>query len=609
MEVNIESMQLNLKNKTLLEWAVYYSQLGWSIFPVGQDKKPLLDWKKYQSEFPTSDDINTWFIDPNTKGIGIATGSLSKLFVLDIDQGANTDGLHLSPTLTVKTGGGGWHYYYKYPANTIIRNSAGLIREHIDIRAEGGYVIAPPSLHLSGNHYEWCDALAPDDIEIAAIPDWLLGDLISPFTTKKNFSEIAKGVNEGQRNELGAALVGKLLLYLPEDEWALAWEYLVGWNQRNNPPLPFAELKNIFQSITEKELKNRDPKTRSERAKPLSVEQIFAMKLETRPFLVDLLVPEKGLACFSGESNGGKGWVTLHIAHCIATGQPAFGKFTVKQGGVLIIDEEAGTNEFHRRMIMFGIKPEDKIYLYSQGEFKVDLKDDLQHLVNTAKDLEIKLVIFDPFSAIHLKTENSADEMQKVMSALQQFNLAGISVIFIHHHRKEHFMNKRAQASSGLRGSTVLFTRPDSHVAIKKDNQGEDGLRISIEQTKIRGGSPAKPFNVELKFEKETDRASFIYVGEIQEDLIKKEAAKDFIKSQLAEESPQTRIELITKANVAKVSGKTFVEIALKEMTDNGSILAQTKPGKGKKLFYSLPQNYDISSEEEESREMDLPFS
>lgn len=575
--------------KTNLDWALYYLHRGWSVIPVGKDKRPLIEWKEYQSRFPTEEEIKTWFSKPNVMGVAIITGSLSKLVVLDIEKDADLTGIENSPTITSKTGGGGEHRYFRYPLMGVIHNSAKQIHEKMDIRGEGGYVVAPPSLHPSGNLYEWFDLCSPDEIELEEIPKWLYEKIISS-AQKKSIEEITGGVKQGSRNESATSLIGKLLSYLPQDEWEnLGWQYLMGWNEKNKPPLTLAEIRNVFESIAKRESERRGVSTKRERLKPLSVGDVFNMAIEPQPFLVDKMVPEKGMTAFSGYPESGKSWITLHIALCVATGQPAFGKFATKKGRVLLIDEEAGSAEFHKRMRMFGFKPEDKVYLYSQEEFKVDSKDDLKHLVDTAKNLEVKLVIFDPFSAIHNKTENNAEEMQRVMEALQQFNLAGIAVIFIHHHRKEHFMARNAPASMGLRGSTVLFARLDCHVAIKKDKETEEGLQMSIEQAKLRRDSKFKPFTVELKINKEANSAVFAYIGEVEEKLVKKEEAMEFIISELEEKFPQTTQELIAKAKEGNI-GKNAVEEALKEMRAEKLVIARRRAGKGATLNYSLPQ-------------------
>jgi hypothetical protein len=75
-------------------------------------------------------------------------------------------------TWTVKTGGGGSHYFFRSPQD--IRNSAGKIGVGLDIRGSGGYVVAPPSRHVSGNLYEWKPGHAPGEVPLAVMPAWLI---------------------------------------------------------------------------------------------------------------------------------------------------------------------------------------------------------------------------------------------------------------------------------------------------------------------------------------------------------------------------------------------------------------------------------------------------
>ena len=108
--------------------------------------------------------INRWWTQWPDANIGIATGKQSNLVVLDVDPDhggkASLDDLTASysefETLSQVTGGKGWHYFFEYPESIeAIKNSAGKIGKGLDIRADGGYVVAPPSTHLSGNLYQW----------------------------------------------------------------------------------------------------------------------------------------------------------------------------------------------------------------------------------------------------------------------------------------------------------------------------------------------------------------------------------------------------------------------------------------------------------------------
>jgi hypothetical protein len=93
------------------------------------------------------------------------------MFVIDPDgpEGAATvDGMDLPPTLTVVTGNGR-HLYFFAPEGVEIRNRAR-VAPGLDVRGDGGYVIAPPSVHESGRVYAWVD----QDAEIAEAPEWLV---------------------------------------------------------------------------------------------------------------------------------------------------------------------------------------------------------------------------------------------------------------------------------------------------------------------------------------------------------------------------------------------------------------------------------------------------
>ena len=155
----MDNLQSN-KNPKLQEAIRLLEDNGWSVIPVGIDKKPLIEWKKYQKEKATREQITEWFTKYPDANIGVVTGKISNLIVIDIDPrhgGSNEDFKDIQ-TVVAKTGGGGWHYYFRYEGN--IQNAAG-IKPGIDVRGEGGYVIVPPSSHESGNNYEW--EVAPNE--------------------------------------------------------------------------------------------------------------------------------------------------------------------------------------------------------------------------------------------------------------------------------------------------------------------------------------------------------------------------------------------------------------------------------------------------------------
>src|SRR3990167_9150813 len=152
------------------EMAHKYLDMGFSVFPAGRDKKPLIKWVKYQKERTTHKQIEEWFKQWPDMNVGIATGALSGIVVIDVEAGGSIDGF--PSTVTAQTGGKGWHLLYKYPGYEV-RNSTR-ITELTDVRADGGYILAVPSISDKGP-YEWIKA--PWEVEMAKYPSEIINSL------------------------------------------------------------------------------------------------------------------------------------------------------------------------------------------------------------------------------------------------------------------------------------------------------------------------------------------------------------------------------------------------------------------------------------------------
>src|SRR5262249_32485279 len=121
----------------------------------------------------------------------------------------------LPPTLQAITGGGGFHLYFRAPEGVDIRNSTGKLGAGIDVRGKGGYVLLPPSLHISGRRYAWESGLKEKGIGLAPLPDWVIAALAEPKASEvalRNWRELAAAtVAEGARNTSIAKFAGHLL--------------------------------------------------------------------------------------------------------------------------------------------------------------------------------------------------------------------------------------------------------------------------------------------------------------------------------------------------------------------------------------------------------------
>lgn len=123
--------------------------------------------------------IRRWWMRWSTANVGGAMGGAMQLVALDFDPRHGGD-LSLNDlleahgdgwlqTLTFKTGSGGFHFVFQYPASQVLRNSAGEVGPGVDTRGEGGYIVLPPSIHSSGNLYEMYRV-----VPVIPAPEWLL---------------------------------------------------------------------------------------------------------------------------------------------------------------------------------------------------------------------------------------------------------------------------------------------------------------------------------------------------------------------------------------------------------------------------------------------------
>ena len=149
---------LKEKGIDILSAALDYRSRGWSVIPViRKAKRPAVRWLSYQQQPSSEKEIDDWFRRWPDANVAIVTGAVSGLVVIDIDpkHGGEQSLTELErehgplpKTVEAITGGGGHHLYFAHPGGEV-RNKVGLA-PGIDLRGDGGYIVAPPSLHASG---------------------------------------------------------------------------------------------------------------------------------------------------------------------------------------------------------------------------------------------------------------------------------------------------------------------------------------------------------------------------------------------------------------------------------------------------------------------------
>ena len=243
---------------SMYDAAIEYAKKGFAVFPLKyRDKVPLT---RNGCKDATTDaaQIKAWWQKYPNANIGLATGSVSQnVFVidLDIDEDRGIDGYHsledwqrehgdFPETWTAITGRGGYHLYYR--GNGKIKNRAGII-DGVDIRGNGGYVVAPPSIHKNGNRYEW--EYSPDEFEIAKADNNVEYFLNHDDQKQGTAFTMPNIVAAGQRNQMLFRFACMMQAKGASDQSVFA--ATMAENESScSPPLSEQEVKVIVSSAT-----------------------------------------------------------------------------------------------------------------------------------------------------------------------------------------------------------------------------------------------------------------------------------------------------------------------------------------------------------------------
>lgn len=165
--------------------AATLTRRGWSVFPIQPNGKTPLTRHGFKDATTDHQTITAWWRRWPDANIGVATGTTSGIYVIDLDgpEGVNTwtalTHRHgkTPATLIAQTGGGGFHLIYQAPG--ALPNTASRLGPKIDTRGDGGYIVAPPSTHPNGNPYQWANNNTP-----APLPTWIR-DALTPKRTSQ----------------------------------------------------------------------------------------------------------------------------------------------------------------------------------------------------------------------------------------------------------------------------------------------------------------------------------------------------------------------------------------------------------------------------------------
>lgn len=249
-----------VRDTLFISKALEYAVHGYSVMPIRKNKLPLLaSWKKYQEHAADDVQIEAWWKKAPNANIGVLTGKVSGITVVDIDMSNGTSvALDTFPkTYTVKTPTGGYHLYYAYAPE--IQQTANTFPQfpHVDIRNDGGYVIAPPSRcdYMKEKKRVVGSYKVEHNYPVAAFPLELfnLGKKTRASNLLKNFKVMEDG--DGRNNALTKAIGRLLKVTMPSEYEEVAWPVALSLNAQFKTPLSEKEVRATFDSIARREVK------------------------------------------------------------------------------------------------------------------------------------------------------------------------------------------------------------------------------------------------------------------------------------------------------------------------------------------------------------------
>ncbi len=170
----------------MLREALHYRSLGLSVIPLRSGgKEPMPKWKEFQSRIASEAEVKEWFLKWPDANIGIVTGKVSAIVVVDLDglEGiAKGRELRFESSVKTITGGGGHHLWFRYQEGVKSQTlwTGPNPHQEVAIKSDLKYVVAPPSIHESGRRYRW---LCPF-VGSAKLPSLPVGMLsVSPVST------------------------------------------------------------------------------------------------------------------------------------------------------------------------------------------------------------------------------------------------------------------------------------------------------------------------------------------------------------------------------------------------------------------------------------------
>jgi len=502
------------------------------------------------------------------------------MFILDIDK--NHGGYEsfekleakigkLPKTRTHVTGSGGLHIIFKQPEGYHIGNTVHLAGyEGIDRRGNGGYIVLPPSFHVSGGIYD-----VIDDSPIIEAPKELL-ELQGDEIKSGEAHAIPADIPEGMRNQTLLSLAGSMRrrgLAVPVIEAALREVN----RAQCKPPLSDNEVHSISESIgryepkTDKHNGNGKKEIFDWHAKAITHAELLKTEDKKQEYIIEGFMPKSCYALLGAKPKLGKSILASQLAQNAASGTDFLGMHVKKTTVVYMQLENGGKRERSRLAMQHSEIPLPIIYFF-EWEY-LNTESGQKAIIEMLKEYKPGLLIIDTLSrAINAKLDqNDAGQAAEIGYFIQKLSVDfDMAIWVIHHH------GKMATGDPGLdlRGSIAFAQSADLLIGMYKNQDGTCNLRTSARDT--------DEVDLRIKLDKEVTWA-WVNLGE-DKDIRLIEAKKKIHEA----------LDAIGEANARDIAeeigvSRVAIQNHLKPMRMNGELEYRVNPHKRGEILYKNP--------------------
>ena len=480
--------------------------MGANVLPIGNGKAPVIDWTKWHTELQMPEDVNAmpW---EGMSGIGIVCG-INGWMCFDLDKVKSESariaivealGFDKAYAWQVRSGSGQGHHIWvrieeplPFKSGKVVGHSKDGSFDHVELRWKACQTLVPPSLHPSGNEYEWINGEPSDAPSLVGVDKVLAAfEVVATLTVdgpgrdkpKLQATEISKilaeGVEEGKRNDT-LFLLAKRFRDLGHS-YSEALVLLLDWSRKLTSPLMQQEVQNTVESAYSQP---------SSKVVLRNGAEMLLMQPAAPADIVKGLIREQGLTFLAGEEGGGKSLLAMNLGISVATGAPTFLDFDiVKHGTVLYLNNELPfsefVNRFHRMRKMLRCQQTAMIGRFIVPEVIpvfADFWGDLLRIIATEKPI---LVILDCLYWAHDRKENDSSEMKDLMRSFVELrDRYALSLLVVHHTKKG--VRYENMHNDNMRGSMVFSASSDTVLQLRRSSKDE-GMRL-FKPTKLRHG-------------------------------------------------------------------------------------------------------------------------